>query len=183
MPLWDSATGDVSDASVATRMQTVGLAPKVSPTLTTPNIGAATGTSLVTTGAQSAASLIVAGANGQQLAVSVLEELTTIAAAATTSTTIQIPAGAIVLAVSVRVTTVIPTAASMTVGDGTTAAKFNTGSNIAVAAGTTDVGTKAGPTYYASATSIVFTPNATPSGATGRVRTTIFYLQVTPPTA
>ena len=71
----------------------------------------------------------------------------------------------------------------MTVGDGSTAAKFNTGSNIAVAAGTTDVGTKAGPTYYASATSIVFTPSQTPATATGRVRTTIFYIQVTPPTA
>ena len=172
--IWDTVVGGVSDAVLWARMQTQ---------MTAPNIGAATGTSLALTGAAGAASLAANGANGQLLKIGVLEELTTIAAAATTSTTIQIPAGAIVLAVSVRVTTVIPTAASMTVGDGTTAAKFNTGSNIAVAAGTTDVGTKAGAVYYASATSIVFTPNATPSGATGRVRTTIFYIQVTPPTA
>jgi hypothetical protein len=166
--LWDSAIGDVPDAAVFARMKEQGAAPLASP---------------VFTNSASAPLLSTIGANGQALKIRVLEELTTIAAAATSTTTIQIPAGALVLAVPVRVVTALPGAATMTIGDGTTAAKFNTGSNIAVAAGTTDAGTKAGPTYYAAATSIVITPNATPSSATGRVRTTIFYIQVTPPTA
>jgi len=49
------------------------------------------------------------------LAIKSLSEVTTIAAAATSDTTIQMPAGAIVLGVSLRVTVVIPTAATFTV--------------------------------------------------------------------
>ena len=179
MTVFDPNIGDISDLVLANRLQVAD---------TTWNIGTATGTSLALTGAASAASVSAplvsaTGANGQLIKIGVLEELTTIAASATTSTAIQIPAGSVVLAVSVRVTVTIPTAATMTVGDGTTAAKFNTGSNIAVAAGTTDTGMKAGPTYYAAATSIVFTPSLTPGTNAGRVRTTIFYMQVTPATA
>lgn len=117
--------------------------------------------------------------HGQLLNFGALEELTTIAAAATSTSTIQIPAGGIVLAVSTLVTVAPTTAVTMTVGDGTTAAKFNTGSNIPTTLNATDPGTKAGPVYYAAATSIVYTPNATPATAVGRVRTTIFYYTIT----
>jgi hypothetical protein len=123
-------------------------------------------------------------ANGQLFSdVQQLTELTTIAAAATTDTTIQMPANSVVLGVSVRVTVVIPTAATMTVGDSGSAARFNTGANISVAANTTDPGTKAGAYYNASALSVRFTPNATPAANTGRVRTTIYYYTITPPTS
>lgn len=121
--------------------------------------------------------------NGQKLGLKKLTELTTIGTGATTSTAIQIPAGAVALAVSVRCTVSIPGTATMTIGDGVTAAKFNTGASIASSAGTTDPGTKAGPTYYAAATAIVITPNATPSTNAGRVRVTIFYYDSTPPTS
>lgn len=125
----------------------------------------------------------VTGANGQLAQIKSLSELTTIAAAASTDTAIQMPAGAIVLAVSVRVTTLIPTAATFTVGDSGSAARFNTGASVLVAAGTTDKGTKAGAYYNAGALAVRITPNLTPAAATGVVRVTIHYLDVTPPTS
>lgn len=125
----------------------------------------------------------VTGPNGQLAQVKSLSELTTIAAAATTDTAIQMPAGAIVLAVSVRVTVLIPTAATFTVGDSGSAARFNTGASVLVAAGTTDKGTKAGAYYNAGALAVRITPNLTPADATGRVRVTIHYLEISPPTS
>lgn len=126
-------------------------------------------------------SVLAAGANGQAVNILMLSELTTIAAAATTDTTIEIPAGSIVIGVSVRVTTVIPTAATFDVGIAGATTRYGTG--IAVAADTTNPGTNDGLRYYAAATKIRFTPNATPGAATGRVRTTIQYITITPPTS
>lgn len=123
-----------------------------------------------------------ASGNGQILGIKALTELTTIAAAATTDTAIQLPANALILGVSVRVTTVIPTAATFTVGDSGSAARFNTAA-VTVAANSTDPGTKAGAYYNASATSVRITPNLTPGTATGAVRVTIHYFDVTPPTS
>ncbi len=126
---------------------------------------------------------VVGAAFGQSLNVKVLEEQTTIAAAATTDTTILLPAEAIILAVPVRVTTVIPTAATFTVGDSGSAARFNTGANVSTALNTTNAGTKAGAYYNATATAVRLTPNLTPAANTGRVRVTIYYLDCTPPTS
>ena len=130
-----------------------------------------------------ATSGMLLGANGQSLQVQTLTELTTIAAAATTTTTIQMPAGAVVLAVSVYVVTAIPTATTFTVGDAGSAARFNTGSNVAVAAGTSNAGTKAGAYYNATAAGILITPSTSPGAATGTVRVTIHYIEVTAPTS
>jgi len=117
------------------------------------------------------------------LNVKSLTELTTIAAAATTDTTIQLPAGAIILSVAVRTTTVIPTATSYSVGDSGSAARFNT-ANVGVAANSTDVGTKAGAYYNASALAVRLTMNGgSPAANTGRVRVTITYIDVTVPTS
>jgi hypothetical protein len=128
-------------------------------------------------------SLARTGANGQALThLQSLTELTTIAAAATTDTTIQMPAGAVVLAVSVRVTVAIPTAATFTVGDSGSAARFNNAA-VTVAANSTDPGTKAGAYYNASALSIRITPNLTPGDTSGRVRVTIHYYTSTPPSS
>ena len=122
-------------------------------------------------------------ANGQALSITNLTELTTIAAAASTDTTIQLPAGAIILSVNVRVTTVIPDATTFDVGDSGSAARFNTAS-VAVAANSTDVGTKAGAYYNATATAVRLTMNGTPPATdTGRVRVTIAYITVTAPTS
>lgn len=124
----------------------------------------------------------VVGANGQDCGLRQLTELTTIAAAATTDTTIQMPANSIVLSVSVRVTTVIPTAATFTVGDSGSAARFSTAA-VSTAANSTDSGTKAGAYYNSGALSVRITPDLTPANNSGRVRTTIVYLQVTAPTS
>lgn len=121
--------------------------------------------------------------NGQTIsALQTLTELTTIAAAATTDTTIQMPAGAVILGVAVRVTTVIPTATNFTVGDSGSAARFSTAA-VSSAANSTDPGTKAGAYYNASALSVRITPDVQPADNTGRVRVVIYYYTVTPPTS
>ena len=124
----------------------------------------------------------VTGVNGQTVALKQLTEETTILAAATTDTAIEIPANAIVLGVSVRVTTVIPTAATFTVIGTTTSTVFQTGASVSTAATTTDVGTKSCPYLNATAQTIRFTPNTSPDAATGKVRVTINYIEVTAPT-
>jgi hypothetical protein len=120
--------------------------------------------------------------NGQAFQVKALTELTTIAAAATTTTTIQLPAGALILAVPVRVTVALPVTTNFTVGDSGSATRFSTAA-VSKAINSTDKGTKAGVYYNASATGVLITPDSTPSDATGRVRVTIYYIEVTPPTS
>ena len=122
-----------------------------------------------------------AQSNGQSAGIKSLTELTTIAAAATTDTTIKIPANVIVIGVSVRVTTIIPTAATFTVIGASSSTAFQTGTNVAVAANTTDKGNKNCPYLNATAQSIRITPNTSPAAATGKVRVTIHYLDITVP--
>lgn len=116
-------------------------------------------------------------------------ELLTIAAAATTDSSASLlPADSIIQAVVVRVTVVIPTAATFTVGDPTTPARFATG--VAVAAGTTAVGlihmsgastTLATGPSQVSAAAIRITPNLTPATATGVVRIQVYYSKFVAP--
>lgn len=122
-------------------------------------------------------------ANGQNISIESVSELTTIAAAATTATAIQIPLNAVVFAVSVRVTVIIPTAATFTVTGTTSTTQFDVAGGVAVAAGTTDVGT-ANCTYKnGAAQTITITPNLVPAANTGRVRVTIHYYKCTPATS
>lgn len=120
-------------------------------------------------------------ANGQLANILSLTELTTIAAAATTDTTMQIPANCIVIGVTIRVTVAIPTATAFNYGIAGATARYGTG--IAVAAGTIYPGMDDGTRFYSAATAIRFTPNGTPGAATGRVRTTIHYVTLTPPSS
>jgi hypothetical protein len=119
------------------------------------------------------------GASGQLCAIKSLTEVVVIAAAAFTDSTIQIPAEALVIAVSVRANVQIPTAVTYDVGVAGATTRYGTA--ISDVAGTTAKGTLAGILYYAAATSIRITPNATPSSNTGRIRVTIHYIEVTPP--
>lgn len=122
-------------------------------------------------------------------------EVLTIAAAATTdSANSLLPANSIIDAVAVRVTTVIPTAATFTVGDNAgNATRFIDGTNIAAvssAATSTGVGLNqwnpaaatfgAGPAQVAAA-KVRITPNATPGAATGVVRITVWWHTFTAP--
>jgi len=150
-----------------------------SPALITPTLGDAFATSLSTPG-----TIAIGGgtANGQYLTVQALSEETTILAGATTTTAILMPAGAIILAVTVRVTTAIPAnATSFSVGDAGSATRFGTSATISINVNTTDVGTKAGAYYNASALGILLTMNGgNPTANTGRVRVTIHYISLTP---
>lgn len=122
-------------------------------------------------------------ANGKAIGVKILTELLTIAAGVTSTTTIQKPADSIILSVSVRVTVAVTCTVGFTVGDSTNAARFNTAVLVSKAVNSTDKGTKAGAYYNATAEGIIITPDTTPSDATGRVRVTIHYIDVTPPTS
>lgn len=132
---------------------------------------------------QSLASWSLMEANGQQFTVTRKTELTTIAAAATTDTAITIPANAIVFAVSVRVTVAIPTAATFTVTGTTSGTQFDVAAGVSVALNTTDVGTANCPYKNGAAQAIRFTPNLAPATNAGRVRVTIHYYEITPPTS
>ena len=121
-------------------------------------------------------------ANGQQISCKSLTELTTIEAAATTDTAIQIPANVIVKAVSVRVTVAIPTAASFTVKGATSATAFNTAA-VSTAVDTTNKGNLNCPYNNGAAQTIRITPDQTPADNSGRVRVTIWYEDSIPPTS
>ena len=123
-----------------------------------------------------------APANGQLFQVQSQTELLTIAVAASSTTTFQIPAGAIVLGVSVYVQTAIPTATTFTVGDSGSATRYSTAA-VSVNLGSSDKGTAAGAYYNATAKGVIITPNGTPAANTGRVRVTAHYLTVTAPTS
>jgi hypothetical protein len=120
--------------------------------------------------------------NGQIFNIQSLTELTTIAAAASTNTTIQLPANAVILGVSTYVQTAIPGVSTYTAGDSGNASRYST-TAVSGALGSSDPGTKAGAYYNSTAASVVITPNATPSSNTGRVRTTIHYYTITAPTS
>ena len=127
-------------------------------------------------------SRLVMGENAQRYNVSQVTELTTIAAAATTDTTIAIPEGGVALGVTTRVTVAPPGTSSMDVGVSGDTTRFTTSTSTDV--NSTSPGTEDGASRgYASATVVRFTPNANPSGSSGRVRTTIHYYTLTPPTS
>lgn len=123
------------------------------------------------------ATIGAASAQGQTFSVLQAMELLTIAAAPTTTTTMLVPAGAVVLSISVRVTVIIPTAATFTVSIGASG-NFNTVA-VPVAATTTDQGTALGAKYIPTAAGITITPNLTPGAATGVVRITATYYLAT----
>lgn len=118
--------------------------------------------------------------SGAQAASGVSTELLTIAAAATTDTSANLlPANSYIEAVTVNVVTAIPTAATFTVGDATTAARFATG--VSTALNTQTVGlthvdqTGAAGPRQTSAAKVRITPNAVPADATGQVRVDVFW--------
>lgn len=125
---------------------------------------------------------VYAGNGGFLSNVKSVTESLTIAAAATTASATTIPAGAILLGVSVRVTTIIPTAATFTVTTTTGGTTLNTAA-VSTAANATDPGTAAGASYRAASTTVTITPNLTPGAATGVVRLQFYYLQITPATS
>lgn len=121
------------------------------------------------------------GANGQACEILSLTELTTIAAAATTDTAIQIPANARVVGVTYRVTVQPPGTATFDIGIAGATTRFGTG--VSTAGNTTGQSATWDTSSYGSATALRFTPNASPSDNSGRIRVTIHYLALTAPTS
>lgn len=174
----DSTLVFVSTSNASTGTIDTGIS-RISPGL----LAAGTGTAGSSAGALVATNFFTSAGNGGTEAIVPFNESLTIAAAATTDSATTIPAGSQIIAVSVRVTTIIPTAATFTVIAATGGTTFNTAA-VAVAAGSTDAGTAAGgATYTAAGTKIRITPNLTPGAATGVVRISGYYRVVTPPTS
>lgn len=122
------------------------------------------------------------GSNGEQFALNVLRELTTITTGAFTDTTIKIPVNAVVYGVSLLVVTTIPTAGSFTYGINGAVTRYCT-LPISTSAGTTNPGTDDGTRFYAGATAIRIVPNAAPATNAGQVRVAIYYYSITPATS
>jgi hypothetical protein len=124
-----------------------------------------------------ASNVLASGPNGSALTVNVAEqELTGLSGASVIAPT-QIPAGALVLAVSARVVTAIAGATSFEVGYSGSLGAF--GSGLGIAAGTTNEG-MIGPNPFYNATTIVLTPSGG-NFTSGAVRLAIMYLSFTPP--
>ncbi len=123
------------------------------------------------------------GANGQGLSFPPpLTELTAVADASTTQlSTIQIPANSIVIGVSGRVTVQPGNTTTMDVGVVGGTARY--GDDISTIADTTWTGVIDGTRAYTSAISILYTFNAQTNNGLGRIRTTIHYITITPPTS
>lgn len=120
------------------------------------------------------------GSNGQKCEVKQLTELHTLAAGTTSDTTIQIPAGAILIAVDARVTTTVVGPTSWQYGVSVDTSRF--GSGLALTAGTTNAGTQDGVRYYGGNTSIRF-EGAGGAFSAGVIRVTLHYIEVTPATS
>jgi len=123
------------------------------------------------------------GTNGQSLAIKSLTEETTVAVGETTKdTTIQIPAGAVVLAVAGRVTTGSGVVSTVDIGVSGALTRYATGIDIS-AAGATWLGTMDATRYYAAATAITITPNAALETNPAKLRITIHFYLPTAPTS
>lgn len=122
-------------------------------------------------------------ANGQATGLKHATASITCASGATCTAANLIPAGSMVVGVSVRVTTLITGATSISIGDGTDADRWGTG--IAVAAGTTTTlanTTIASPVFYTAATGVVLTAAGSDFTA-GVIRVTVHYIDLTAATS
>lgn len=128
----------------------------------------------------------LSASNGCSLAAGVVDELLTIAAAATTDTTATFTAGDIVFGPFFRVTVQPPGTATFDAGIAGATTRFGTG--ISTVDTTTNkvpgVASAMGSAWVATAGAVAvrITPNATPSDTTGRIRVVWFYFRPTAPT-
>lgn len=119
--------------------------------------------------------------NGQYLAIKSTTSEETIAASAFTDSTLTIPAGSTVLAVSSRVISTIPTATGIDIGIPGSLTRF--GWALGTTLGGTNSGQAAGVGYYHYSSPIRITPSSTPASASGKIRLTLHYMTINPPTS
>jgi len=120
---------------------------------------------------------LATGANDSLSKSGIIEQLVSGLSGASVNAPTQIPAGALVKAVGMRVTTAITGPTSFEIGVSGTLAMF--GSGLAIAAGSTNEG-MIGPNPFYSATTIVLTPTGG-SFSAGAVRLSIHYELFSPP--
>ena len=121
-----------------------------------------------------------APSHGQSLQMLAGEEEVTVAASPATQTAMRVPANAVVYAISVRVLEAIPTATSFTVS---CAGRTVSTAPVPATDGSTNPGTAGAPfTVGAAPAPVTLTPDVAPANARGRVRVTVHYYVVTPPT-
>lgn len=123
--------------------------------------------------------VLALGPNGSKITIAVAEQLVSGLSGASVTAPTQIPNGALVLAVSARVTTAITGATSFEVGVSGTLGQF--GSGLGITLGSTNEG-MIGPTGFYAATSIILTA-AGGNFTAGAVRLSVMYLTFTPPTS
>ena len=111
-----------------------------------------------------------------------IEELVTVLDLASTETLIEIPAGTEAI-ITCRVVTDIPGVSDFSLGDADDASRW--GAELSPLAGSTNksVAQINGFVYFTDATTIVITPDTTPSAATGEVRIFGVYREINPPTS
>lgn len=119
--------------------------------------------------------LLAQAQHGGSIGANCLEQLVTLSGA-TTTTSLQIPANSILLAVSNRVVTTIAGATSYSCGTSSNPTQF--GSSLSVGAGSWNAGI-IGPDPYYSATPIVYTA-AGGSFTSGQLRMTLHFLAPAP---
>lgn len=121
--------------------------------------------------------LAVQSTHGANIQFGVIEGLVSGLSGVSVTTSVQIPANCIVLAVSERVTTTIAGPTSFEVGVSGNLTQF--GSGLSLPAGSTNFGL-IGPTAFYSPTSIVLTATGGNFGA-GAVRLAVHYMTISPP--
>ncbi len=124
---------------------------------------------------------VTGSSNGSYAAFKTVTGFIPIVASPTSSSSFNIPAKAIIIAVAVRTSIAVTCTATYTVGDGGSATRYSTAA-VSKVLGSTDKGTKAGAYYNATATPVVITPDTTPSDSTGEVSVAIHYIDIMPPT-
>lgn len=136
----------------------------------------------------SAGAIRSVGANGQSLDIK--QATTTVASNngnPTITATNLIPAGSLVLGVSVTVTTTYGNGGGLTtikIGDGSTTDKWAAALARTAGAGTTIASfTTSSPTYYTATASVILTANAGNFDADGAARITVFYIDITAATS
>lgn len=123
-------------------------------------------------------------AHGQELNTKSITDLVVVAAANPQTTSVQIPANAEVIGVSSYVVVTPPGTSSMKVGvTGSAVSRKRYGSGIATAIGSSHPGIESPGTTYLTATPIVLTFDTIPSDNSGRVRLTIHYRTIVPPSS
>lgn len=121
--------------------------------------------------------------NGQEMDWKTVTELVVVSASVTQQTTsIQIPANSEVAAVSAYVQVSPPGTATMDVGvAGSAISRRRYGANVSTGVSSAHPGMESPGVSYLAATAIVLTFDAPPGDGSGRIRLTIHYRSVVPP--